>query len=140
MVTQTQVLFLDAQREQPVLAEILPVCKPFQVGSGFAEELAFHLLKLTGTEGKVAGSDLNTRSSVRLTNLADAERQLAAGGALNVGKVDKDALCRFGTEVAGAGRILGNADKGLEHQVEFADGGKVMLAADRAGQCRYVQR
>ena len=129
MVAQTQVFFLDAQAQQPVAAEFLPVSEPFQVGAGLAEELTFHLLELTGAEGEVAGGDLVAE---RLAHLAHAEGQLAAGGALDIGKVDKDALGGFGAQVAGAAGVLGDADGGLEHQVELADGGEVMLAADRA--------
>ena len=40
VVTQAQVLLLDAQAQQPVLAVILPVSEPLQLGARFAEELA----------------------------------------------------------------------------------------------------
>ena len=129
MVAQTQIFFLDAKAQQPVLAVVLPVGEPLQVGVGLAEELALHLLKLAGTEGEVARGDLVAE---RLADLADAEGQLAAGRALDVRKVDEDALRGLGAQVAGGGGILGHADGGLEHQVELADGGEVMLAADGA--------
>ena len=129
VVAQAQVLFLDAKAQQPVLAVVLPVGEPLQVGVGLAEELALHLLKLAGTEGEVARGDLVAE---RLADLADAEGQLAAGGALDVRKVDEDALRGLGAQVAGGGGILGHADGSLEHQVELADGGEVMLAADGA--------
>ena len=129
VVAQAQVLFLDAQAQQPVLAGVLPIGEPFQVGAGFAEKLALHLLELTGAEGEVAGGDLVAE---RLAHLADAEGQLAAGGALDVGEVHKDALGGLRPQVAGGGGILSDADGGLEHQVELADGGEIVLAADRA--------
>ena len=129
VVTQAQVLLLDAQAQQPVLAVILPVSEPLQVGARLAEELALHLLELAGTEGEVARRDLVAEG---LADLADAEGQLAAGGALDVGKVDEDALCGLRAEVAGRGAVLGDADGRLEHQVELADGSEVMLAADGA--------
>ena len=129
MVTQTQVLLADTQVQQPVLAEVFPVCEPLQIGVGLAEELTFHLLELTGTESEVARGDLVAEC---LTNLTNTEGQLAAGGALNVRKVYENALCGFGAQVAGAGEVLGYTDGSLEHQVELADGGEVMLAANGA--------
>ena len=129
MVAQAQIFFLDAKAQQPVLAVVLPVGEPLQVGVGLAEELALHLLKLAGTEDEVARGDLVAE---RLADLADAEGQLAAGGALDVGKVDENALCGLGAQVAGRRAVLGDTDGSLEHQVELADGGKIVLAADGA--------
>ena len=126
VVTQTQALLLDAQAQQPVLAEVLPVGKPFQVAARLAEELALHLLKFPGTEGEVARGNLVAEG---LAHLANAEGQLAAGGALDVGEVDEDALCGFGPQVHRGGGVLGHANLGLEHQVKLADGGEVVLAA-----------
>ncbi len=63
----------------------------------------------------------------------DAEGQLLAGGALDVVEVDEDALGRLGTQVHGVLRVLGDALEGLEHQVELADVGQVVLAAGGAG-------
>mgnify|MGYP007043246927 CR=1 FL=1 len=122
-------LLLDAEAQQPVLAVVLPVAEPLEVGAGLAEELALHLLELAGAEGEVARGDLVAEG---LAHLTDAEGQLAAGGALDVGKVDEDALRRLGAEVAGGRAVLGDADGGLEHQVELTDGGEVVLAADGA--------
>ena len=34
VVTQAQVLLLDAKAQQPVLAIVLPVSEPFQIGAG----------------------------------------------------------------------------------------------------------
>ena len=129
VVAQAQMLLFDAEAQQPVLAVVLPVAEPLQVGAGLAEELALHLLELAGAEGEVARGDLVAEG---LAHLADAEGQLAAGGALDVGKVDEDALRGLGAEVAGGRAVLGDADGGLEHQVELTDGGEVVLAADGA--------
>ena len=137
VVAQAQVLFVDAQAQQPVLAVVLPVGEPLEVGAGLAEELALHLLELAGTEGEVARGDLVAEG---LADLADAEGQLAAGGALDVGEVHEDALRGLGAQIAGRGGILGDADGGLEHQVELADGGKVMLAADGADDLVMARR
>ena len=96
VVAQAQIFFLDAKAQQPVLAVVLPVGEPLQVGVGLAEELALHLLKLAGTEGEVARGDLVAE---RLADLADTEGQLAAGRALDVRKVDEDALRGLGAQV-----------------------------------------
>ncbi len=55
VIPQTQGIFLDAKRRQPVFAEVLPVGEPLEVGAGLAEELTLHLLKFPGTEGEIAG-------------------------------------------------------------------------------------
>ena len=129
MVAQAQVLFLDAEAQQPVLAVVLPVGEPLKVGVGLAEEFALHLLKLTGPEGKVARGNLVSEG---LADLADAERELASRRALNVREVDENALRGLRTQIAGRRRVLGHADGRLEHEVKLADGGKVVLAADGA--------
>ena len=84
MVPKPDVFLLDAKGQEPVFAEILPVLEPLKVGTGLAEELALHLLKLPGAEGKVAGGDLIAE---RLAHLADAEGELAAGGPLDIREV-----------------------------------------------------
>ena len=81
VVAQTQMLFLDAETQQPVLAVVLPVGEPFKVRAGLAEELALHLLKLARAEREVARRDLVAE---RLADLADAERELPARRALDV--------------------------------------------------------
>ena len=129
MVAQAQVLLVDAEAGEPAHAEVLPVGEPLQIGAGLAEELALHLLELAGAEGKVAGGDLVAE---RLAHLTHAEGQLPAGGAGDVGEVDEDALRRLRAEVHGGGGVLSHADGGLEHEVELADGGEVVLAAHGA--------
>ena len=89
MIPQPQVLVLHAQAQQPIVAEVAPVLEPLQIGAGLAEELQLHLLELPGAEGEVAGGDLVAEG---LADLAHAEGQLAAGGALDVDEVDEDAL------------------------------------------------
>ena len=134
VVTQTQVLFLQTQIQQEVLAVATPVLEPFQVGVRLAEELQFHLLELTDTEDKVARCDLVAE---RLTDLSNAEGQLFPGGALDVGKVYEDALCRLRTQIQFRLGILCNALIGLEHQIELADVGEVRLAAVWAGDLLF---
>ena len=130
VVTQTQVLVLHAQAQQPLVAEVLPVGEPLQLGAGGAEELQLHLLELTGAEGEVARGDLVAES---LAHLAHAEGQLAAGGALDVLEVDEDTLGSLGTQIHGVLGVLGDTLEGLEHQVKLTDVCKVMFAAAWAG-------
>ena len=129
MVAETHLIFLDAERKQPVTAECSPVLEPLKVGAGLAEELKLHLLELTGTERKVTGRDLVTEA---LTDLADTERNLLTAGTLYVLEVYEDTLCGLRTEIYGVLRILGNALECLEHQVELTDVGEIVLAAGRA--------
>ena len=126
VVPQLQVFVLHAQAQQEVVAVLLPVGKPFQIGAGLAEEFHLHLFKFPGAEGEVAGGDFVAEG---LADLADAEGQLLPGGALDVGKVYKDALGGFGTKVDFTLGVLGDTLEGFEHQVELPDVGKVALAA-----------
>lgn len=112
------------------MAEVLPECKPFEVGAGFAEEFELHLFKLADTENEVAGSDLVAET---LADLSDTERHFFTSGALHVLEVYENALCGFGTQIYGGGAILGYADKGLEHKIEFSHSRKIAVAAYRAG-------
>ena len=50
-------------------------------------QVQLHLFEFTNAEDEVAGGDLVAEA---LTNLADAERNLLAGGAQDVVEVDKD--------------------------------------------------
>ena len=50
VVPQAQVLVLQADAQQPVVAEGPPILEPLQVGSGLAEELQLHLFKLPDFE------------------------------------------------------------------------------------------
>ena len=130
VVAQAEVFVLQADTEQPVMAERAPVVEPLEVGAGLAEELQLHLLELAHAEDEVAGGNLVAEG---LTDLAHAEGQLAAGGALGVDEVGEDTLRRLGAEVHGVLRVLGHALERLEHQVKLADVGEVVLAAGGAG-------
>jgi len=67
-----------------------------------------------------------------LPDLADAERQLLAVGALHVLEIHKHALRRLRPQVDRVLGVLQGALEGLEHQVELADVREVMGAAVRA--------
>lgn len=71
VVAEFEIFVFHTEVEQPFVAEVLPVCKPFEVGAGFAEEFELHLFKLADTENEVAGSDLVAET---LADLSDAER------------------------------------------------------------------
>lgn len=129
MVAQAQAVLFDAQRKQPLLAERTPVVEPLQILAGLAEEFQLHLLKFADTEDEVAGGDFVAEG---FTNLRDARRKLLAHGAHDVGEVDEDALRGFGTQVNLVLRRFHHARMGLEHQVELADAGEILLAALRA--------
>ena len=129
VVTQTEVLISHTEVEQELMAVVLPVCEPLEVGAGLAEELKLHLFELTGAENEVAGGNFVTEG---LTDLRNTEGQLFARGALCCGEVYKDTLRGFGTKINGVCVIFGNTDKGLEHQVELLDVSKIMAAALRA--------
>ena len=112
MVSQTHFVFLDTKRKQPVAAEGSPVLEPIHVRAGLTEELQLHLLKLSGTEGKVAGRNLVTEG---LSDLSDTEGNLLSGSTLDILEVNKNTLSGLGTQIHRILRILGNTLEGLEH-------------------------
>ena len=134
VIAELDVLLADAEREQEVLAVVLPVCKPLKVGAGLTEKFQLHLLKLAGTEGKVTGRNLVAEG---LSDLADAKGNLLSGGTLHVFKVDKDTLRGFRAEEDFVLTVLGNALEGFKHQVKLSDVGKVMLAAVGTGNLMF---
>ena len=129
MIAQAKLVLRDSEGGQPVLAERSPVLKPFQIRPWFTEKLHLHLLKLTGTECKVARRNF---ISERLPDLADAERDLLSGSPLNILEVDEDSLGCLRTQIDRILRILRHTLECLEHQVELADVCEIVLAAGRA--------
>ena len=130
VVAQAEVFIVHIQVLEPLVAEAAPVVEPRKVSVRLAEELELHLLELADAEDEVARRDLVAEA---LADLADAERDLAARGALDILEVDENALRGLGAQIHLGGRVLGHALVGLEHEVELADIGKVALAAARAG-------
>ena len=126
MVTESEMLLVYAETKKEVTAVASPVLEPLKVGAGLAEELKLHLLELSYTEDKVAWSDL---VSERLTYLTNAERNLFTCGSLNVVEVYENTLSSLGTEIKLRLGILSYALEGLEHKVELADIGEILLAA-----------
>ncbi len=90
MVAQAHLLLLDAKTYKPVTAEASPILEPLKVCPRLTEKFQLHLLKLSGTECKIPRCNLISK---RLSNLANAKRNLLSGSSLHILKVDKDALC-----------------------------------------------
>ena len=137
MITQTQVLFFQPDRQQELSAERAPVVKPLKVCIRFAEEFQFHLLELSYTEDEVARSDLVAET---LADLCDTEWKLPACGTLYIDKVGKDALGRFGAQIHRVLRILRHALESFEHQVELTNVRKIVLAAAGAGDVVFLHK
>ena len=117
----------DAHGEMPFEAFLLPVAEPLHLGAGTDEELHLHLLEFAHTEDELAGDNLVAEG---FAYLGDAEGNLHAAGLLDVEEVDKDALCRLGTEIEGVAVVDDGAHLGGEHEVELAHVGPVAGAAD----------
>ena len=130
VVSQPQVFLGQADGQQPLMAEGTPIVKPFQIGSRFAEEFHFHLLKFPDPENEIARGDLIPE---RFSDLPDAEGKLLSHGALYIHKVHKNALGRFGTEIHRVLGVLGYTLESFEHQVELPDVGEIMFAAGGTG-------
>ena len=126
VVAQTEFLVVEAQTEQPFVAEFAPVGEPFEVGAGFAEEFEFHLLEFAHAEDEVAGRDFVAEG---LAYLPYTEGHALSGRALHVLEIDENALRRFGTEIDGARAVFRHALESLEHKVELADGSEIGLPA-----------
>ena len=135
MVAQAKGLVGDAEGQKEVVTEIAPVREPLQILAGLAEEFKLHLLELARAEREVAGRDLVAEG---FADLRDTHGQLAARRAQDVVEVDEDALCGLGAKINFGGRVLGHALERLEHQIELADGGEVMLTALGAGDVEIL--
>ena len=88
---------------------------PFFISSRLAEELKFHLLKFAGTEDEVTGGNFIAE---RLTNLADTKRRLLTCRGHDIGEVDEDSLCGFGTQVVKARLVINGTKEGLKQARE----------------------
>ena len=75
---------------------MLPVSKPFKVSTWLAEEFKFHLLKLSGTESKVARCNLVTEG---LTDLSDTKRNFLSGSSLYILEVYENTLGSLRTKI-----------------------------------------
>ena len=137
MVADTHLLLFHSQTLQEINTVLFPVRKPFQIRIRLTEELHLHLFELSHTEDKVAGCDL---VSERFTHLADAKRNLLAGGSLHILEINKNTLCRLRTQIYGVLRVLCDALEGLEHQIELSDIRKVMFAASRTGNVMFLDK
>ncbi len=126
MVAQAQVLVLHAKRKQEIMAVILPIFEPFQIGTWLTEKFEFHLFKLTSPEYKITGSNFIAEG---FADLSHTEGKFPAGRALDILEINKDTLRRFGTEEQLIFGILRHTLKGLKHQIKLPDICKIMPAA-----------
>ena len=129
MVTQTHLIFFNAECKQPVTAEASPIPEPFHICTGLTEKFKLHLFKLSGTECEVTRCDLITEG---FTDLTDTKRDLLAGRSLHIFEVDKNTLCGFRTQINSILCIFGYTLERLEHQVELTDICEVVLTTGRA--------
>ena len=120
---------MHAQVQQPLVAEVPPVLEPLQVGAGLAEELQLHLLELPGAEGEVAGV-ISLRKDLPIWHTPKGSFFRVVRWMF--WKLTKMPWAVSG-QVNGVLGVLGDALEGLEHQVELADVGEVVLAAGGAG-------
>ena len=115
-----------AERKEKALAVAAPIIKPLEILAGLAEEFKLHLLKLTGSEGEVSGSNFISEG---LTDLANAERKLTSRCAEYVLEINEYSLSGLGTEIKLGSGILGDALERLEHHIKLADAGEIALSA-----------
>ena len=133
MVSRSDIFHIHTEIFQEVDAIFLPVSKPLQICSRFAEEFQLHLFKLSRSKCEVSGSYLVSK---RFSYLGYSERNFFSRSPLNVPEIDEDALSSFRSQVYLRLRVFCNSLKGLEHQVELAYARKVGLAA--LGTCDLV--
>src|SRR5579885_3811907 len=109
------------------------------VFAGADEVFHLHLLELARAEDEVAGRDLVAE---RLTDLRDAEGNLASHRRLHVQEVDEDALRRFGPKIGERCRVvfIGDcADGRAEHEVEGARLRPILPSAIRTRNMPVVE-
>ena len=92
------------------------------------------MLKFAHAENKLTGGDFIAEG---FADLCNTEGNFFAGGALHVGKVDKDALCGFGAQVNLALGVFGHTLEGFKHQIKLANIGEIVRAAVRAGNILF---
>ena len=88
---------------------------PLLIGARFDKEFHFHLLKLASSENEVSGSDFVSK---RLSDLTDAERRLHSRRTKNVGKVHKDSLRGFWSQVVQTRFVFDRAEVSLQETVK----------------------
>ena len=135
MFTPAQPFLTHAEAAEEVVAIAAPVVVPFKFRAGFAEEFKLHLLKFPCAENEVARSDFVAEG---FADLCNSERDFFAHRALNILKVDKNALRGFGAKINLVCRVFVDTLEGFEHHVEFADAGEIMLSAFGADNALFV--
>ena len=118
----------EAQCLVPFQADFFPFLKPVEFGSGFYEELHFHLFELTHTEDKLTRYDFITEC---LTDLSDTERYFHTAGLLHVQVIYENTLSGFRTKINFHCAVCRRTHFGREHQIELTYLGPVLCAGDR---------
>jgi hypothetical protein len=121
--THAQAFLPEAELAVEAHALRQPVLEPLLALARVHEELELRLLELARTEREVPRVDLVAEG---LADLGDAERHLLARGLAHALPVGEDRLAGLGAQPRDAGRVLGGADEGLQHQVEGAGRGQIV--------------
>lgn len=94
-----------------------PLIEPLFPFGRANKKLYFHLFKLAGAEGEIAGVNFVAKG---FTDLGDTEREFFAGNFKNVFKLNKHGLGGFGTEIGEVAFVFDGTDVGFEHEIELA--------------------
>src|SRR4051794_17187980 len=86
MFPQNEIIFGNAKLHVPVVPSVAPIAVPIDGLAGMAEELHFHLLKLTRTECEIARRNLVAKA---FSNLSNSEGNLDAAGITDVLEIDE---------------------------------------------------
>ena len=127
-IVDTDALATNANASPPSEPRLKPALVPRLIGTGHDEKLDFHLLKFAYTEEEIARVNLVAK---RLTNLRDAEGQLAAGRRQHIVEISENALGRFGAQIGERTTIAHRPDLGFEHHVKGAGLGQISRTAVR---------
>src|SRR5690606_37383919 len=96
VVVETVIFFTEAKRIMPFQAYLFPVLIPGKLLSRTYEVLPLHLLDLANLEDELARDDLISEG---FPGLGYSEGDLHSPRLLDIGKIDKDTLSGFRSQV-----------------------------------------
>ena len=113
-----EAIFAVAKSERPVPThtEMFPVVEPLHLLARTDKKLHLHLLELTHTEDKLPCHYLIAEC---LAYLCYTERYLHSARLLHVEEIDKNTLCRLGTEIDLGGSVGNRTYLGRKHKVKL---------------------